>query len=169
MKFYFISLVLFTTGLPADGPRFWTTGSRSEFMGGEFENVSLLADASLCLAPGIELTTDTGEQFIWSMVAGKDGSVYLATGHEGRVLKISASGADTTTVYDALEPEVMALAVNSAGDLFIGTSPEGRVYRLAFGDTQAEVFFDPEEKYIWNILPAASGELYIAVGSKGRV
>ncbi len=161
-------LICLAAGVEADGPQFWTSRSRNDFMSGKAEGVSILADESLALAPNVKLITDIGEPYIWTLVSNRSGARYAATGHEGRVLKISARG-DTATVYDALEPDVYALAVNANGDLFVGASPEGRVYRVPKGKTQGETFFDPEEKYIWDLEFGPDGELYVAVGSKGRI
>lgn len=161
-------LICLAAGVEADGPQFWTSRSRNDFMSGKAEGVSILADESLALAPKVKLITEIGEPYIWTLVSDGSDALYAATGHEGRVLKISASG-DTATVYDALEPDVYALAVKANGDLFIGASPEGRVYRIPKGKTQGDTFFDPEEKYIWDLEFGPDGDLYVAVGSKGRI
>ncbi|MBW7995275.1 MAG: hypothetical protein FVQ81_01640 [Candidatus Glassbacteria bacterium] len=152
----------------ADGVRFWKIDGRKDFLGGETEGVSILADESLSLAPELKRFTEPGVPFIWSIAPDGKGGAYLGTGHEGLVLRVNVNG-DTSVVYDALEPEVMALAVAPNGDLFVGASPEGRVYRIPGGTGQAEVYFDPEEKYIWKILPGPAGELFVAVGFKGKV
>jgi len=156
------------TGLGADGPRFWSVESGKEFQEGKAEKISLTADEVLTLAPRINKVIDTGQPFIWCLARGRNGRLYVATGHEGRVLAID-SDRDTSTVFDAEKPEVMAMAVNAAGDLFLATSPEGAVYRLPGGDGPAELFFDPQEKYIWALAFDPGGTLYVAVGSKGRV
>ena len=163
-----VFLICLAAGLGADGPQFWTNNSRNDFMSGKAEGVSILADESLSLAQKVNLKIDTGEPFIWALAADSSGTVYAATGHDGRVLKISAGG-DTATVFDALEPEVTALAVNRSGDLFVGASPEGRVYRIPKGKDQGETFFDPEEKYIWDLVFGADGNLYVAVGANGKI
>jgi len=155
-------------GLRADGPKFWTTQTQNDYLKGQSEEISILAEEGLVLASGLKLLTDTGEPFIWDLASGTNGLIYIGTGHDGRVLSITPR-ADTATVYDALEPEVTALAVNRKGDLFVGASPEGRVYRIPGGKGTAEVFFDPEEKYIWSLAFNPKGDLYVAAGSKGRL
>ena len=153
--------------LGADGPQFWTAQSVNDFLQGQADGISIMPDESLVLAPGLKLVVDTGEPFIWGMAPGKE-RIFIGTGHDGKVMAITATG-DTSTVYDALEPETMALTVNGRGDLFIGASPEGRVYRIPGGSGNAETFFDPEEKYIWALVFGPKGDLYVAVGIKGRV
>ena len=152
----------------ADGTKFWTSQSRSDFMSGKSEGVSILAEDALVLAPEVKMLCDTGEPFIWCMITDGKGTLYAATGHDGHVLRIGAKG-DTSIVYDALEPEATALALKEDGSLYVGTSPEGRVYRLKGGAGEAGNFFDPEEKYIWSMLPAPDGGLYVSVGSPGKV
>jgi len=152
----------------SDGVNFWKVDSRNDFMAGRTEGISMLADEALTLGPEVKLLSETGQPFIWSLVPDRQGNVYLGTGHDGLVLKISPAG-DTTVVYDALEPEVMALAVSPDGRLYVTGSPEGRVYRLTDAGGGAENFFDPEEKYIWKLLFAPDGDLYVAVGFPGKV
>jgi hypothetical protein len=162
-----LSVIMASSAL-ADGVRFWKTDSRADFLGGESEGISILADESLVLAPEVKVFAEPGVPFIWAMVPDGQGGTYLCTGHDGIVLHLDATG-DTSLVYDALEPEVMALAAAPNGDLFVGASPEGRVYRLPGGKQPAEVYFDPEETYIWKMLAGPDGELYVATGFKGKV
>ncbi len=162
-----LSAIVATSAL-ADGVRFWKTDSRKDFLGGETEGISILPDESLALAPEVKVLSTADVPFIWAMAPDGRGGVYLGTGHDGLVLHLDAAG-DTSLAYDALEPEVMALAVTPGGDLFVGASPEGRVYRLPGGKQPAEVYFDPEEKYIWKMLSGPGGELYVATGFKGKV
>ncbi len=152
----------------ADGVRFWQTDSRKDFLKGETDGISILADESLALAPQVEVFSDPGVPFIWAMAPDGHGGAYIGTGHDGLVLHVDAAG-DTSVAYDALEPEVMALATAPNGDLYVGASPEGRVYRLPGGNQPAEIYFDPEEKYIWKMLVGPAGELYVATGFKGKV
>ena len=162
-----LSVIMASSAL-ADGVRFWKTDSRTDFLGGETEGVSILANESLVLAPEVKVLSNPGVPFIWTMAPDGRGGTYLCTGHDGKVLQLGASG-DTSLVFDALEPEVMALATMPNGDLFVGASPEGRVYRLPGGKQPAEVYFDPEETYIWKMLAGPDGELYVATGYKGKV
>ncbi|MEA1997404.1 MAG: hypothetical protein U9N45_07180, partial [Gemmatimonadota bacterium] len=168
IQFILLCFCLAAEGAWADGPQFWTIKSKNDFLSGRFDGVSILGNETLVLAPEVRLLDDTGEPFIWCMASAADGTVYAGTGHDGRVLSVTTEG-DTATVYDALEPEVMSLAVDRKSDLFIGTSPEGRVYRLVKVGGEAEVFFDPEETYIWALAFGPKGYLYAATGPKGRV
>ena len=164
-----LTLMLFVAStVLADGVRFWKADSRNDFLSGETEGISILPDESLALAPEVKTFSETGVHFIWAMAEDGRGGIYLASGHDGLVLHLDAAG-DTSVVYDALEPEVMALAVAPNGDLFVGASPEGCVYRLPGGKGPAENYFDPDEKYIWKILPGPDGALYVSTGYKGTV
>ncbi len=160
-------LIVATSAL-ADGVRFWKTESRTDFLKGETEGISILADESLVLAPEVKVFAEPDVPFIWAMAPDGRGGTFLGTGHDGLVLHLDAAG-DTSVAYDALEPEVMALAAAPNGDLFVGASPEGRVYRLPGGKQPAEVYFDPDETYIWKMLAGPDGELYVATGYKGKV
>jgi len=89
---------------------------------------------------------DTGQAYIWSSVADARGNVYLGTGHDGRIYRVTPDGKGALW-YDAAELDVTALAVAADGTLFAGTSPDGKVYRIGT-DGKAEVYFDPPDNIL---------------------
>ena len=87
------------------------------------------------------------------MVQASDGSLYLGTGHRGRVYRIKAGA--SSLVWTADQPEIFALAVDAQGALYAGTSPDGKVYRIAQG--KAAEYFAPGAKYIWSLALGRDG------------
>ena len=71
-----------------------------------------------------------------NLAAHRNGWV-LATGNAGRVLLLSRSG-QLTTLLEASDPTVFAVAVDGAGSVYAGTSPDGTIYKIT--DGVAEVF-----------------------------
>ncbi len=105
--------------------------------------------------------------FVWTAVTAADGTTYLGTGNDGKVLRVDRAGGGTV-FYDSTEMEVHALAFGPGGALYVGTSPDGRIYKVdARG--QATTFFDPEDKYIWALAVDRQGTVYAATGDKGVV
>jgi hypothetical protein len=100
-------------------------------------------DGEVVLSPLFDVLYDTGQPLVFSADASGDGTVYLGTGHEGRVYRVAPDGTGTL-LADLGELDVLALAVGPGGDVFAGTSPEGSVYRID-GDGNAILFFDPED------------------------
>ena len=161
-----IFLILFSNAL-ATKPRIQTHSTFSQFQRGTLENISILYDGKLSLAPQKTLLMDTGDPFVWDIVIDKKGNIYLATGNDGRVYKISAKK-DSSIFFDAPELEVYALALDNNDNLYAATSPNGKVYKVSpSGDSS--VVFDPEDKYIWDLVINAQNELFVATGDKGAI
>src|SRR5438477_4981379 len=151
----------------AGGPVVCETDSRSELLSGESHGVSVTDAGALMLAPQFTKLFDTEQAYVWSGAADAAGSVYLGTGHDGKIFRVGADGKGSL-LYDAPELDVTALVVGRDGALYAGTSPDGKVYRIT-PDGKAEVYFDPPDKYIWSLAVMADGSLAVGTGDKGKL
>ena len=159
-------LALFFT-VHAGQPVVWETSSRSELLKGDARGVSITDTGVLTLAPKLTEVFNTQQTYIWSSAVDSQGNVFLGTGHDGRIYRVSADGKGTL-LYDAAELDVTALAVGRDGALYAGTSPDGKVYRITT-DGQAEVYFDPADKYIWALALLQDGSLAVGTGDSGKL
>ncbi|HYN84041.1 MAG TPA: hypothetical protein VER32_02235 [Pyrinomonadaceae bacterium] len=151
----------------AGGPVVWETNSRADLLGGDARGVSITDTGAVMLAPRFTQIFDTEQAYVWSTASDSSGAVYLGTGHDGKIFRVSPEGRGAL-LYDAAELDVTALAVGRDGALYAGTSPEGKVYRVS-ADGRAEVFFDPPDKYIWSLAVAADGALAVGTGDTGKL
>ncbi len=166
--FFVLALVAASTAaLSASKPVFWQTATLNEFLRGEVENLSVDSHGRLVLGPATELVAETTSPFLWAMAVAPDGSLYIGSGNEGKVLKIDGAG-KTSTFYDSTELEVHALALASDGTLYAATSPEGRIYKID-RTGKGTVFFDPDDKYIWSLALDSQGNVYAGTGEKGLI
>jgi hypothetical protein len=149
------------------GPVVWETNSRGELLNGEARGVSVTDTGALMLAPRFTQVFDTEQAYVWSSAVDASGTVYLGTGHDGRIFRVGADGRGAL-LYDAAELDVTALAIGADGALYAGTSPDGKVYRVG-ADGRAEVYFDPPEKYIWSLALMNDGALAIGTGDTGKL
>jgi hypothetical protein len=143
------------------------SSSYAEFLGGEFDGVSLTSDGKLILAPEIVERLDTSEAFVYAAVADKGGTVFLGTGNNGKIFRLS-DGSDTKEWAKLEEAGVYALAVDSSNRLYAGTAPEGRVYRFD-NSGKADIFFDPTDKYIWDLAIDSQDNVFVATGPRGMI
>jgi hypothetical protein len=148
-------------------PTFWQTSTESDFLKGEFENLSLDSYGRLTLGPAASTTYESSAPFLWTLLAMPDGSAYVGSGNDGQVYKIDSSG-KALVFFDAEELEVHALAPAPNGGLFVATSPDGKIYRVD-SSGKGTVFFDPPDKYIWSLVVDRSGNLFTATGDKGVI
>ena len=153
--------------LSAASPTFWTVSSQNDFLKGEVEGLSIDSDGRVFLGPAASVLAETSAPFLWSIVAGGDGTIWAGSGNEGKVLRVGRDG-KVTTFFDAPELEVHAVVARPQGGLYVASSPDGKIYDVA-ADGSSKVHFDPEDKYIWALALDASGNLYAATGDKGVI
>jgi hypothetical protein len=151
----------------AGQPVIWETSGRAELLKGDARGVSISDTGMLMLAPRLSEIFNTEQAFVWSSAMDSQGNVYLGTGHDGKIFRVSPEGRGAL-LYDAAELDVTALAVGRDGSVYAGTSPDGKVYRIA-ADGRAEVFFDPSDKYIWSLAVLTDGSLAIGTGDNGKL
>jgi hypothetical protein len=105
---------------------------------------------------------------VWDLVEDQSGNLYVATGDEGRIFKVSPGG-QATLVYESEDSEVLCLALAPDGSIYAGTGPNGHLLRIA-PDGQTKVLHKSPESYIWCLALDASGEtIYAGTGPKGRI
>lgn len=166
LRIAWLSLALTAVSLDASTTTSWEINSYQDFLGGRFSGISLSRDGRLLLAPKVDTVFDSGQPIIWSVIRAKDGTIYVGTGHRGRVFRIDPSG-NSTLLWTADQPEVFALALDAKGRLYAATSPKGKVYR--FEDGKAREFFAPDAVYIWALVFDRDGTLYVGTGDQGKV
>lgn len=148
-------------------PVIWETSGRAELLRGDARGVSISDTGRLMLAPKLTEVFSTEQAFIWSSEVDSRGNVFLGTGHDGKIYRVSPESGGTL-FYDAAELDVTALAAARDGSVYAGTSPDGKVYRIT-ADGRAEVFFDPVDKYIWALAVLADGSVAVATGDNGKL
>ncbi len=144
----------------------WEMSSYSDFVKGKFTGVALDPDGRLTLAPQLDTLLASGESVLWSVVQAPDGAVYAATGHGGKVFRISPNG-KSEILWTAPQPEVFSLALGPDRALYAASSPDGKIVRIENG--RATEYFDPHEKYIWSLAFGPDGALYAGTGNRGVI
>jgi hypothetical protein len=147
-------------------PSQWTFSTQRDFLQGDMKGVSVSSEGTVVLAPSFDQLFDTGEAFVYSAAVDAGGNLYVGTGNNGRIFRVS--GGQGREWARLSEPGVHALAIDSTNRVYAGTSPDGKVYRMG-ADGQAELFFDPQEKYIWALAFDPQNNLYVGTGPKGVI
>ncbi len=163
----FLAIITFPLSLTASEPSVWTVGTRADVLKGDSRGVSIDANGSITLAPKLTEIYKTEQPYIWSSAIDAGGNVFLGTGSDGRIYKVSPAGSGAMFA-DLSELNVTALAIGKGGELFAATSPDGKVYRI---DTagKSEVYFEPKEKYIWSLAVMNDGSLAVGTGEGGKI
>jgi outer membrane protein assembly factor BamB len=151
----------------AGQPVIWETSGRAELLKGDARGVSISDTGVLTLAPRLTELFNTEQAFVWSNAVDSQGNLYLGTGHDGKIFRVSPEGRGSL-LYDATELDVTALATGKDGALYAGTSPDGKVYRIN-SEGVAEIYFDPADKYIWSLAVLNDGSLAVGTGDNGKL
>ena len=160
-------LLVWSSVAQAGQPSIWEIGTRAELLKGESRGVSITDTGTLMLAPRFAQLFNSEQAYIWSTAVDSQGNVYLGTGHDGRIFRVTPDG-HGALLYDSNELDVTALAVGRDGALYAGTSPDGKVYRIT-ADGHADVYFDPSDKYIWSLAFLPDGSLAVGTGDSGKL
>lgn len=164
---FFLAILTTVSSTLASEPSVWTVGSRADVLRGDSRGVSIDSNGSITLAPKLTEIYKTEQPYIWSSVIDPSGNVFLGTGSDGRVYKVTPNGTGSMFA-DLAELNVTSLVVGKGGELFAGTSPDGKVYRIDAAG-KADVYFDPKEKYIWSLAMMNDGSLAVATGEGGKI
>src|SRR5215813_12665619 len=162
-----LALTFLARPVPAGQPIVWETSARAELLKGDSRGVSISDTGVLMLAPKLNEVFNTQQTYVWSSAVDNQGNVYLGTGHDGKIFKVSSAGSGSL-LYDAAELDVTALAIARDGAVYAGTSPDGKVYRIT-ADGKADVYFDPGDKYIWSLAVMTDGSLAVGTGDSGKL
>src|SRR5438128_1512561 len=167
-----LALLIFGLLLPANmtragEPAVWEMSSRTELLKGEAHGVSVTDNGTLMLAPRFDQLFNSEQPYIWSSAVDPAGNVYLGTGHDGKIFRVTTDGKGSL-ITKISELDVTALVIGRDGALYAGSSPDGKVYRIA-SDGKAEAYFEPHEKYIWSLAIFPDGSLAVGTGDKGKL
>jgi hypothetical protein len=141
------------SSLPAfgQGTKLWTQSKFEEFEKGTPQGVAIGSDGKLRAGPVATEVLTTPSSFVWSVAAGRDGAVYLATGSPATVLRVNPDKSAEprfTKLFESKALAVQALRIGPDGALYAATIPDGKVYRIKpdsstpLDETTAEVVFD---------------------------
>ncbi len=143
----------------------WELASYSDFLRGRMKGVAVSRDGRLTLAPKVSVLFASDEPQVWSVARGGDGSLYLGTGHRGRLYKIDPAG-KASVLWTSTQPEIFAVAVQGNA-VFAATAPDSKIYRIENG--KAELYFDPQSKYVWALAFGPDNALYVAAGDPAKI
>ena len=110
-----------------------------------------------------EVFFEPGETYIWDLARGTDGSLLVATGTQGKLFRVSASGKGEV-LYDSDDTHVRSLLALPGGDVLAGTAGEGLILRIG-RDGQARTLHDAAEPEVVALTAAPDGTVYAGLVS----
>ncbi len=101
-----------------------------------------------------------GARYIWALKPAADGSVFVATGDQGKIFRVTSAG-HGEVYYETGQQNVTCLALDKDGRLLAGSEPNGILYRIS-GPNKAFVLYSANLPEIRTIIPGADGAIYAA-------
>ncbi len=168
----FFLLIFIAAPLFASEVKLWKDSSTEDLQKGTLKGVSILNSGAIVLSPRVKPWSEQEEQrkslaFYWDQVQDASGNLYVGTGNEGLLLKITEDGKESI-FFQAEEYEITALAIDKNNNIYAGTSPRGKIYKIK-KEGQSKIFCELEERYIWNLTFDSLGNLYAATGERGLI
>jgi sugar lactone lactonase YvrE len=138
---------------------------------GESQGIAVTSKGHLFLAPRIaplgKPAAGPWPAQVFTSAADAAGNVFLATGPDGVVVRVTPAG-DSSTYFRTDEPLVTALLVLPGGDLLVAAAPGGTIYRVR-PDGQGTAWCESGERYVWALATAPDGGIFAATGEHGRL
>ncbi|MCJ7542986.1 MAG: hypothetical protein MUP47_00195, partial [Phycisphaerae bacterium] len=112
---------------------------------------------------------DSKVRYVWAMLPGPDGRLYVATGPAAAVYALDAGGV-ATLLYQAPKPvkNILSLAAGRGGLIYAGTDASGLVVEIHPATKASRVILDADEKEISCLLAGTAGDLYAATSESSK-
>jgi outer membrane protein assembly factor BamB len=105
---------------------------------------------------------------VWDAVEDARGNMFVATGDEGKIFKISPEG-KVRVAFDSEDSQILCLLAAADGSVFAGTGPSGLIVRID-PTGNAKVLYDSPESYVWALaFDEATKTVFAATGPHGRI
>ncbi len=144
----------------------WETRSKDDFSAGEPDGVSIMPTGEVVLGPQM-LVAPVDALFAWAIAGDSRGNVYVGTGSDGKIFKVSPKGEAKVFAEPGLQ-QVFALAINKNDALFAAGFPGGKIFSITTEGNVSE-YCDTEQDSVWSLCMTSDGTLFASTGDEGRI
>lgn len=166
-----VVLVTATSTATSAKVKLWHHYQPSHFTKSKLQQIVVSNEGALRLSrqlTPLALKTKLDATWIWDMVEDAQGNLYVATGKEGKVYRITPDG-DVKVVHDSSDSQVFCLAHASDGNIYAGTGPSGSLVQIQ-PNGQHKVLCRGLANYVWSIAVSADAKkIYAGTGPHGTV
>ncbi len=146
----------------------WHHHASAHFEKAKFSHAVVSSEGTLRLGRQVQPLAKLGALHVWDVVEDRAGNLFVATGDEGKIFKLTPDGT-LTTAYTSEDNQVFCLAAAPDGSIYAGTGPNGTVVRLA-PDGTAKVLHTFGQTYVWSLVVAGKdGSVFAGTGPKGTI
>lgn len=115
-------------------------------------------------------TTEEKPKYLWDLVVGKNGEVYVAAGAPAVVYRVPATGAKAEVLFKTTDQHIRCLMMAPDGILWAGSDGSGVIYRIDTKVPGAKPFaaYAAPRREVTSLAMDSEGNVYAAgVGAKG--
>lgn len=162
-----LSAFVVASGAHAVGTRHFLLDKGADFKGGDLKGVAV--DSAGGVRAGLTLSASpvANAATIWAALPQADGSLLLATGNEGKLMKLVQGTSSVVAETKALA--ATSLVEGFGGAVLVGTLPEGRIFKLDRGKLSEFTRLKGAE-HVWQLAYDAKAQaLYAATGPEGKL
>src|SRR5207248_526656 len=146
----------------------WHHNAPAHYEKAQLKHTVVSNEGALRLSRQLKPLTANSATHVWDVVEDRHGNLYVATGDEGKLYRVTPDG-KVSVAFESAESQVLCLALAPDGSVYAGTGPSGLIVRVA-PDGNARVIYDSPESYVWCLAVNAAGtHVYAGTGPKGRV
>jgi hypothetical protein len=168
-----LSISLLVAGLlPASARaakvKVWSHHAPAHYDKAQLKQAVVTSEGALRLSRQLKPLAGIDAAHVWDVVEDRDGNLFVATGDEGKVFKVTGDG-KSSVVFTSEDSQVLCLALSPDGAVYAGTGPGGHVVRIE-PKGGARVIGDLPDAYIWSLVVEPKGQLlYAGTGPKGHI
>jgi len=108
----------------------------------------------------VELKASLEVDYIWDMIIDTRGRLLVATGSEGKLLRVTPADGSVETIADLDDRNILCLLHGNNDSIYFGTDGFGLVYTLSADDT-LNVVYDTAEDTVQSLAMDTAGNMYI--------
>jgi hypothetical protein len=147
----------------------WQHTAPKDFDKAQFKQTVISSEATLRLSRQVRPLANLDVANVWDVVEDKLGNLWVATGDDGKILKVTPDGKSSVAYRSSTDSQIFCLALVPGDALYAGTGPTGKIIRVG-ADGQGQVFADKLDSYVWSLAyDPASQMLYAGTGPKGKI
>lgn len=146
----------------------WHHANAGHYDKAQFQQTVISSEGSLRLANRLRLFASLPAAHIWAAAEDKAGNLWIATGDEGKLFKLTADG-KITLAYTSNDSQILSLAVAPDGTAYAGTGPGGQIIAVP-PQGAPRILADKLGSYVWALVHDPAGRsLFAGTGPKGQI
>lgn len=146
----------------------WQQHAPAHYDKARFHNAVVSSEGGLRLARQLKPLAALEAMHVWDVVEDRAGNLFVATGDEGKIYKVTPEG-KVSVAWAGADPQILCLALAPDGSVYAGTGPGGRVVCVP-PSGKPRVVAEGLDSYVWCLsFDEETKTLFAGTGPKGRI